>query len=314
MQSIKEELTWISRRNGILRDFEVRAEQRGFIKVESDAFEPYSSFYEKNKRFSIDRFVKVNDLNGEIFLLKPDITTNLIKQVMMRMDQGDTLDLYYLDFVYTYDRFGKIKGKRQFGVEVIGRKDVHADVGMVEFMVEILSNHGLDYVIEIGDQRFLTLLFESLKLDQKRKKDVKVALMKKNRADIDELLAGTKKDGYRDVLDLVLADPRDLKSIRHAILACQDHDDLRESIDRLIEIEGAFDDPKIVFDLSLVNAYDYYNGPIYKAYIEGVHQDIARGGRYDTLTKTYGDMTPALGFSLDVDVLIKEVLKREKRT
>ncbi|MFP4177861.1 MAG: ATP phosphoribosyltransferase regulatory subunit [Acholeplasmataceae bacterium] len=314
MRSIKEEMEWVKRRNRILRDFEERAEQRGFIRVESDAFEPYIPFYENNERFSLDRLVKVNDLNGEVFLLKPDITTNIIKQVVMGMDQKDTLELYYLDFVYAYDRFGRIGSKRQFGVEVIGQKDVRADVGMVEFMAEIFRSYDFDYVIEIGDQRFLTLLFESLELEPRKAKDLKVALMKRNRADIEDIIAGRQRNGYRDVFDLVLAESRDLASVRRAIRACDEHEELLAAIDRLIAIEEAFDDPRIVFDLAMLNAYDYYNGPIYKAYIDGVHKDVARGGRYDTLTRTYGDMTPALGFSLDVDRLIKEVWKREKRT
>jgi ATP phosphoribosyltransferase regulatory subunit len=60
-------------------------------------------------------------------------------------------------------------------------------------------------------------------------------------------------------------------------------------------------------DLSLISPYDYYNGPIFKGYINGNPKDVFRGGRYDTLTQTYGTSTKALGFSLDMAPLMKEV-------
>lgn len=314
MQSIKEEMKWIRKRNRMLRDFEERAEQRGFVKVESDAFEPYLPFHETNRRYRTDRLIKVSDLTGAMFLLKPDMTSNIIKQVLMRMDPADTLDLYYLDVVYAYDRFGKIKENRQFGVEVIGRKDVSADIAILRFLVDIFQTYAFDYVIEVGDQRFLSLLLDALDVDQKTANDVKIGLMKKNRAQVEDSLKETDRNGYRRIMDMILSESASLKNIRDTIKTCPGHDDLLESVDRLIEIERTIDNPRIVFDLSTINDYDYYNGPIHKAYIEGVNTDIARGGRYDALTKAYGDMTAALGFSLDVDALIKEVWKRENRT
>jgi len=306
MKTIKEEINDIKKRNKILKSFEDLAEKEQYIKVESDLFEDLFDFANTNKRFDIKNLVKVESRQGELFLIRPDVTSNIIKQVIPRISPEDELKLYYLDTIYNFNSNGKINKTRQFGVEMIGGKTTSKEVSLLSLLNQLLTQYNLKYYIEVGNQLFVDLLLNGISKDENQQVSIKKALMTKNTTVLNNM--NIKQNAYFTLLLKTLNPTTSIESLVSFIQDNNLNKDLLAEVQRVQEINQVLQQDNLTIDLSLVSPYDYYNGFIFKGYIENYNKDLFRGGRYDTLTKEYGELTKALGFSIDMDVFVSEVI------
>jgi ATP phosphoribosyltransferase regulatory subunit len=53
-------------------------------------------------------------------------------------------------------------------------------------------------------------------------------------------------------------------------------------------------------DLAELRGYQYHSGVVFAAYVDGLPNALARGGRYDKVGEVFGRARPATGFSLDL--------------
>ena len=67
---------------------------------------------------------------------------------------------------------------------------------------------------------------------------------------------------------------------------------------------------RIVFDFSVVNDMNYYNGIVFKGFLDGICDGVLAGGQYDKLMHKMGRKSGAVGFALYLDLL--EQLKTRK--
>ena len=56
-------------------------------------------------------------------------------------------------------------------------------------------------------------------------------------------------------------------------------------------------------DLSVVNDINYYNGIVFKGFVEGVPQSVLSGGQYDLLMQKMQRRSGAIGFAVYTDLL-----------
>jgi len=59
----------------------------------------------------------------------------------------------------------------------------------------------------------------------------------------------------------------------------------------------------IRFDFSVVNDMKYYNGIVFKGFVDGVCEGVLSGGRYDGLIARMGRKANAIGFAVYLDLL-----------
>ena len=60
----------------------------------------------------------------------------------------------------------------------------------------------------------------------------------------------------------------------------------------------------LYFDLGELRGYHYHTGPVFSAYVPGMGQAIANGGRYDHIGEVFGRARAATGFSTDLAALV----------
>ena len=87
-------------------------------------------------------------------------------------------------------------------------------------------------------------------------------------------------------------------------------EDARARLPNLPAISRALDDlaflahqangAELMIDLADLRGYAYHSGVMFSAYVDGVPNAVARGGRYDDVGLAYGRARPATGFSLDL--------------
>ncbi|MFT7624773.1 MAG: ATP phosphoribosyltransferase regulatory subunit, partial [Myxococcota bacterium] len=75
-------------------------------------------------------------------------------------------------------------------------------------------------------------------------------------------------------------------------------DRLQAVLDRLTHTRS-----RIVVDLSEMLGFGYYTGFVFHAWVPGLGQAIASGGRYDHLLGRYGRELAACGFAIDEEGL-----------
>jgi ATP phosphoribosyltransferase regulatory subunit len=74
-----------------------------------------------------------------------------------------------------------------------------------------------------------------------------------------------------------------------------------KDLERLIEATGRLSNQlELSLDLADLRGYQYHSGVMFAAYVDGLPQPIARGGRYDHVGQAFGRSRPATGFSLDL--------------
>ncbi|NLT19172.1 MAG: hypothetical protein GXY10_07210, partial [Clostridiales bacterium] len=67
----------------------------------------------------------------------------------------------------------------------------------------------------------------------------------------------------------------------------------------------------ILFDLSILNDYQYYTGMVFRCFVDGVGTEVMSGGRYDSLYGDYGLNIPAIGFAINFNEALEILSKME---
>ncbi|HAX03728.1 MAG: hypothetical protein A2Y45_08585 [Tenericutes bacterium GWC2_34_14] len=285
--------------------------QEGYISFEPDFFEDYENFMLKNRRVKKENMVKMIDQDGRILVLRPDITTLLMRQIVPKWQQDSVIRLFYHSTIFKRNALGKLDTQRQFGVELLGEKRIEADLEILSIVSKVLDTLDVDYVVELSDTRFLDFMMSELNLNEKEQNEFKDILFRKSSYD---LMRFTESKTMSKAMSLLLDN---IFSLQGSI------EDVEKKMSKLYfneVIQSIFNDlkkrlalvnrkKKWMVDLSLVSTYDYYEGILFKGFIHGSNNAVLSGGRYDPLTEQYGKKIPAIGFTLNTQELVKEVLR-----
>lgn len=308
---MKEELTFLNKRYQIMTNLESIVNKRGYIKVEPDYFEPYERFIEMNRRIPKETMVKLVQNNGMISILRPDITTNIIKQVIPKWSNDVLLKLFYSAKTFYQKPNSSIKEDWNFGLELLGNY-TNGELEIITIMISIFEYFKTDYMIEVGNQKFLNILLNRLDLSENDTKSLKQIIDAKNQSELLLFASKLKDSSEKDILLNIFDFEGSLDEINNKLKSLNVDSSLQDAIDSFKLIDTHVLDNmlnnKITYDLSLISKYDYYDGLTFKGYLRNVSYPILNGGRYDPLTKAFGNQISAIGFSLNLNEFIKEVI------
>ncbi|MFU8792640.1 MAG: ATP phosphoribosyltransferase regulatory subunit [Acholeplasmataceae bacterium] len=300
-------------RNQILQKLELLVNAKDYIRVEPDYFEPYERFIQMNKRIKKETMVKIINQDGSLAILRPDVTTNLIKQIIPKWSDQDSLKVYYIASTFSQLPMQTVLETKQFGVEYLGDADV-SDQKVIELIVSIFKSFKMDFILEISNQSFLNALIEDLSISEDAQETLKSIIDYKNQ---EELLGFIKNNSLTDDQAKLLSNlfklQGDLETIINDLKPFKLNQKMSDAIAHLIKLKNNLEKHDLLrlttFDLSLISKFDYYDGVTFKGYLKGVSFPVLSGGRYDLLTKEFGKKVPATGFSLDLSEFIKEASK-----
>lgn len=310
---IKQLSEGLKKRNQILQKLESIVNEKDYIKVEPDYFEPYERFIQMNKRIKKESMVKVINQDGSLTILRPDVTTNLIKQIIPKWSEKDSLKVYYIASTFSQSPMQSVLETKQFGVEYLGEKSM-SDQAVIELILSIFKAFKMDFILEISNQSFLNAMIEDLSLDEEAQEALKSIIDYKNQ---EELLGFIKtyelKENQAKLLGSLFLLQGHLDDILRDLKSFQLTQKMQDALDLLIKLKETLEKQDLLklttFDLSLISKFDYYDGITFKGYLKDVSSPILSGGRYDLLTKEFGKKVPATGFSLDLKEFIKEASK-----
>lgn len=277
----------------------------GYVPYKMAKFEEYD-LYVKNKDFLVsDSVITFNDTNGKLLALKPDVTLSIIKNYK----DNEPLRVYYNENVYRIsDTTHAYKEIMQTGLEYMGDISIDRKQEVINLAVMSLSCISDSFVLEVSDLSFLSMLLSLASSDTDFCKRVTSCISRKSTHEIpaicseygvgsnicDKLCAFASLYGERDA---VLEKLKGLCVTSEMEKAYNDLCVLSSEISKLPNGE------KVIFDFSVVNDMKYYNGLVFRGFIEGIPEGILSGGQYDKLMSRMGKDAGALGFAVYLDLL-----------
>lgn len=282
-------------------------ERRGFTKFKMSKFEEYG-FYLENKNFlSEEQLITFNDKKGRLLALKPDVTLSIAKNAkgLNALDK-----LYYIESVFRYVKHtGEIKEIQQMGLEVMGEIDSFATLEVIELALKSLEAIDENFVLDISHMGFLNGVVDSISgIDENLKAKILLCIGEKN---IDDLIKIAKESDMACIdIERLTELAKISGNLSDAIIKAKKisaNDKTDQAINELVAISKVFEKgkykDKIRLDFSIVNDALYYNGIIFKGYVERVPNMVLSGGRYDLLMQKFKKNIGALGFALVIDDL-----------
>ena len=99
--SIENELNYSKRRYEFTKEIESIFVQNNYVQIKPSIFEDYDNFKAMNSRIPTKSMVKI--AGDRILVLRPDITTSIIKSLIPRWEDDLVLKLFYHSTVYKND-------------------------------------------------------------------------------------------------------------------------------------------------------------------------------------------------------------------
>lgn len=262
-------------------------------------FEEYA-LYLRNKDFLLsDRILTFTDTDGKLMALKPDVTLSIIKNT--RDIPGSVQKMYYRETVYRPGNSG-FREIMQVGLECMGAVDDYCILEVLLLAVKSLRSIRRRCVLDISHMGLLTGLMDRLELPEAARGPVMEAIGSKNAHTVRTLCQaagvcgealsrlaklGGSMEQVLPVLQEIFPDSPELSQLRKLLSA--------------LTAAGCGD--CINVDFSVVNDMRYYNGIVFRGFVEGVPGGVLSGGQYDALMKKMDRRGKAIGFAVYPDLL-----------
>ena len=279
----------------------------GYSQYKMSKFEEYD-LYVRNKNFLIsDNIITFTDTNGKLMALKPDVTLSIIKN--SKDEAAQLQKVYYNENVYRIS--GSTKAFReimQVGLECIGQIDDYSIYEVLMLAAESIKTISAESELDISHLGIVSEVLDRIGLFGEDRNEILRLIGDKNIHDIKTVC---NKAGITDAdaellknLIAIYGKPADvlpkLKNVYGGIVS----PDLINSLETIVlalECSGYKD--MIRIDFSVVNDMSYYNGIVFKGFINGVPTGVLSGGQYDKLLRKMGKKSRAIGFAVYLDML-----------
>jgi ATP phosphoribosyltransferase regulatory subunit len=254
-------------------------------------------------------FTLVDPQTGRLLGLRADITPQVARMDAHVLREEGATRLCYAGSV-ARARPGSFGGARellQAGAEHYGDASPAADFEVIELMVRCLRELGIaEFHLDLGHVGIYRELMAGAKVPHEAERALFDALRRKSRPDVAALVPDLGLTApLREALLLLPSlsgDYRVLESARAALSSCSPG--VAGALDNLIavadRVRSGLPDAPLFLDLAELRGYAYHTGCVFAAYVPGLGQAIAQGGRYDDIGRVFGRARAATGFSADL--------------
>ena len=247
-------------------------------------------------------FKLVDQLSGRTLGLRADITPQVARiDAHLLNRQGVTRLCYAGNVLHTRPRgLHATREQVQIGAEIYGHAGLEADLEIQQLMLDALRLSGLAKVrLDLCHAGVLAALTGKDPAAAALGETLYEALAGKDVPRLAELTADLEpvtRDALR-VLPTLYGDATVLADARARL---PDMPEIGRALDDLTFLAAQVDGAEVMIDLADLRGYAYHSGVMFSAYVDGVPNAVARGGRYDHVGQAYGRARAATGFSLDL--------------
>ena len=287
----------------------------GYLPYKMSKFEAYD-LYVANKDFLVgDGVITFNDTDGKLLALKPDVTLSIIKNTA---DEDGAKKVYYHENVYRISGETKqFKEIPQVGLERIGEITAYDVFETVKLAAESLAVISPNYVLDISHIGILAATLNELQKDKAFNREIMRLVAEKNMHEMRALCKSYDvEDAKTEKLLTLVSAYGDMQKTLTALAPLCESEEAKKAYDELktlcdLLISCGYEN-KIRVDFSVVNDMKYYNGIVFKGFVDGVCEGVLAGGQYDSLMSRMGRKAGAIGFAVYLDLL--EDFKKSEAT
>lgn len=287
--------------------------EQGYSRYRMETFEEYD-LYRQHKDFLIsDQIISFTDLDGTLMALTPDVTLSVIRHTPLSSDSLQKL--FYSETVYRgLPGSTHFQGIPQTGLECLGRIDTDCIGEVLMLAAKSLSACQRPFILTISHLALLSAALRQITEEDA----ILTALLKctreKNCHGIDEICRSHQIPcQYAKPLQELIATfgppsvvlPRLAPLAKH-LGAYDSLLELQESIHAGFGKDSAREQfflSRLQIDFSVTGDTNYYNGVLFKGFLEGIPESVLSGGRYDHLVQKLGRTEGAIGFALYLNKL-----------
>lgn len=287
----------------------------GYKQYKMRKFEEYD-LYVRNKDFLIsDSVITFTDTNGKLMALKPDVTLSIVKNT--KDSDGSIQKVYYDENVYRVSKgTHSYKEIKQAGLECIGDVDTYCVCEVLSLAVKSLMTISENCVVDVSDLAILFALYDYIGLSYEARKRMTSLISDKNTHEMKRLCEDMSVSeestalleeliSYNGTPDEIL--PR-LKAMAERIGAQAEFSEFESVVSSLDkELQS-----KLRIDFSVVSDINYYNGIVFKGFIDKIPDSVLSGGRYDSLMQSMSRKSKAIGFAVYIDMLERFNIKERE--
>lgn len=285
----------------------------GYTPFKMSKFESYD-LYMQNKDFLVsDGIITFTDTDGTLMALKPDVTLSIVKNYRSSVPLQK---VHYSENVYRIPGAGRTYQEiMQTGLECLGQVGLYEICEVIMLAAKSLQAISPAFVLDLSHMQIVSDLMGELSLSEESKALALRAIAEKNE-DVLLSVCSDLSSEERDLLISLLHLSGSIGSVLPSLAplcrsdASQETLKLLETVYKLLQQNDL--DKHVQLDFSMVNDMNYYNGIVFRGYVEGIPVGILSGGQYDKLMKKMGKDASGIGFAVYLDQLQRLDLRQKE--
>lgn len=258
------------------------------------------------------RTFKVTDpLSGRQMGFRADITPQVARlDAHTHRQEGPSRLCYAGSVLHARPRaLSTSRSPIQIGAELYGDASSASDSEVIGLMLEVLALAGVaDVHMDLGHVGIYRGLARAAGLSGEAEQQLFDALQRKAIDEVAELTAALPSELAAMLRALAeLCGGREVLAVARQRLAAAPAEvlaALAELETQAAQLAARYPQLPLYFDLGELRGYHYHTGVVFAAFVPGVGQAIAQGGRYDDIGADFGRARPATGFSTDLKTLV----------
>ena len=251
-------------------------------------------------------FKLVDQLSGRTMGVRADMTTQVARIDAHLLNRDSVTRLCYVGSVL-HTRPSGLHATReplQIGAEIYGHAGLEADIEIQKLVLTSLELAGITQVrLDLCHVNVLRALLKNDESAIQYESELFALLETKDTPGLASISAGFSAVTRNALLALPTL-YGDVSVIDRARAILPKLPDISQALDELNSLAIIFGN-KISIDLSDLRGYHYHSGVMFAAYVPGLPNAVARGGRYDFVGEAFGRARPATGFSMDLRELAR---------
>ncbi len=303
--SLKKTMEYFNKKYETIQQLQSLVVRKDYQMIEADLLESYDKFKTRHQRVDKNSMVKLIDKEGDVKVLRPDVTTSIIDNLAMKWE-NTPLKVFYNETIFVNKADG-INEEKQFGVEYLGENSQAADQEILTIIKEIFESFDLEFLIEINDASIIDTIFDSLNLEERQITKLKEILDNKDISRLETFIDKYLSDyPYQSFLKSILDLQGSFEVVSKKLKTLDVPKDVMDKVEGLKIFEETLGKHNAVIDLSMQSVYGYYQGIIFKGYMSNLSRNVLSGGRYNTKALGTEQSIDACGFSLTLNELLEK--------
>lgn len=263
------------------------------------------------QNLDLQTFKVTDQLSGRMLGLSADITPQVARIDAHSLKTNQTARYCYCASIAKTQPETQLASRSpiQIGAEIFGAEGLETDLEVVCLMLDSLALAGAkNLTLALGHLGIYGNLLRAANLSASLENQLYKCLKYQRLDEFNQLLnqqpvspaikqlqALAKLNGGVEALEQA---KETLGRAAPAVVAA-----LNELSKLIARLKTFYPEINIYLDLTNVRGFNYHTGLIFAAYLPGVGQALAKGGRYNDIGEVYGNARPALGFSADLRLL-----------